>query len=398
MTSEYSDYGIMPRGRSLSDRQLPLFLSQVRLILALDRPCQGIYDTQDDHTGFLRPFSTEMKPSREDAFVAPPIIRSNRLRNGAMIVGSCSQGDRGLKLTEIESINGLSSEEWAKTKDFESLTPVHPCRQIVLAPGGDKPSMRIIDLVAPIGLGQRALIVAPPRSGKTRILKEIAESVSTNHPEMKLVVLLLDERPEEVTDVVRSVKGQVFASSNDQDAKNHVRLAKLALDYARRLAEVGEDVVLLLDSLTRLGRSSNLVQSGPGRTLSGGMDSRALSLPRSIFGAARELEEAGSLTIIATALVETNSRMDEFIYQDFKGTGNCEIVLRRDLAERRIFPAIDVKQSSTRNEEILLGDRTELHNKLRRALYDLSPADAMERLLAMISKSSNNEELLASLK
>lgn len=365
--------------------------------MAANQPCNGIYDTQDGRTGFLRPVSTEMKPSQEDAFVSPPMALSNRLRNGALVGGTCSHGDRGLQLTSIESINGLSPAEWAKIKDFDSLTPVHPRRQIVLAPGNDRPSMRAIDLISPIGEGQRALIVAPPRSGKTRLLTDIAESISTHHPQMRLVVLLLDERPEEVTDVVRAVSGQVFASSNDQDAKNHVRLAKLALDFARRWAEMGQDVVLLLDSLTRLGRSSNLVQSGPGRTLSGGIDTRALALPRSIFGAARELEEAGSLTIVATALTETNSKMDEFIYQDFKGTGNCEIVLRRDLAERRIFPALDIKQSSTRNEEILLGERTDLHNRLRRILYDLPPAEAMNTLLSLISKSSSNDELLRSL-
>jgi transcription termination factor Rho len=226
---------------------------------------------------------------------------------------------------------------------------------------------------------------------------QMAQSVSTNHPEIKLVVLLLDERPEEVTEMVRAVKGQVFASSNDQDAKNHIRLAILALDYARRWAEAGADVVLLLDSLTRLGRSANLVQTGPGRTLSGGVDTRALELPRRIFGAARELEDAGSVTIAATALIETNSRMDDFIYEDFKGTGNCEIVLRRDLAESRIYPAIDIKLSSTRNEEILLGERIEKHNKLRRILYDLSPADAMKALLKLIGNSKSNEELLNSL-
>ena len=343
-----------------------------------------------------------MKPSPEDVFVSPPVALSNRLRNGALVVGTCSRSNRGLQLTAVETINGRSCAEWAEIMDFDSLTPVHPHRQIMLAPGGEpvtgksKPSMRVIDLIAPIGEGQRALIVSPPRAGKTRILTEIAESVSTHHPEMRLVVLLLDERPEEVTEMVRAVNGQVFASSNDQDAKNHVRLAKLALDYARRCAEVGQNVVLLLDSLTRLGRSSNLVQSGPGRTLSGGVDTRALALPRSIFGAARELEEAGSLTIVATALIETNSRMDEFIYQDFKGTGNCEIVLRRDLAERRIFPAIDIKQSGTRNEEILLGERTEPHNRLRRILHDLSPAEAMNTLLSLISNSSSNDELLHS--
>ncbi|MDO8587816.1 MAG: transcription termination factor Rho [Armatimonadota bacterium] len=366
--------------------------------MATDQLCTGIFDTQDGRTGFVRPVSTEMKPGRDDAFVSPAVALGNRLRNGSLVEGTCAAGPRGLQITSVESVNGLPTGDWMKTKDFDSLTPVHPRRQIVLAPGADNPSMRVIDLVAPIGEGQRALIVAPPRSGKTRLLIEIADSVSAYHPEMKLVVLLLDERPEEVTAAIRAVKGQVFASSNDQDARNHTRLARLALDYAKRCAEVGEHVVLLLDSLTRLGRSANLIQSGPGRTLSGGIDARALALPRHIFGAARELEEAGSITIVATALVETNSRMDEFIYQDFKGTGNCEIVLRRDLAEQRIFPAIDIKQSGTRNEEILLGDRIELHNKLRRLLHDRSPVESMTTLLKLIGNSGNNEELLKSLR
>lgn len=363
----------------------------------MSQQCIGIFDTQDGRTGFVRPCSTGMKPGRDDAFVSPPVALTNRLRNGVVVAGACASGDRGLRLASVESVNGLPVAEWKTHADFDSLTPVHPRQQIVLEPGSDNPSMRVVDLIAPIGKGQRALIVAPPRSGKTRLLAQMAQSVSTHYPDVRLVVLLLDERPEEVTDMVRAVKGQVFASSNDQDAKNHIRLARLALDYARRWAEVGADVVLLLDSLTRLGRSSNLVQSGPGRTLSGGVDTRALELPRRIFGAARQLEEAGSITIVATALVETNSRMDDFIYEDFKGTGNCEIVLRRELAEARIFPAIDVKLSSTRNEEILLAERTEQHHKLRRVLYDLSPAEAMKALLKLIGNSASNSELLDSI-
>ena len=347
----------------------------------------------------MRPVSVEMKPSREDAFITPPVALTNRLRNGVVVQGSCSQTDRGRQLSSVELVNDLPPEEWRNIKDFDSLTPVHPHEQIVLEPGAGNTSMRVVDLIAPIGKGQRALIVASPRSGKTRLITQMAQAVSTHHPDIRLVVLLLDERPEEVTDMVRSVKGQVFASSNDQDARNHVRLAKLALDYAKRWAEVGADVVLLLDSLTRLGRSENLLQTGPGRTLSGGVDTRALELPRRIFGAARELEEAGSITIAATALIETESRMDDFIYQDFKGTGNCEIVLRRQLAEARIYPAIDIKLSSTRNEELILGEETiQKHNQLRRVLYDLSPSDAMLALLKMISNTSSNGELLDGLK
>ncbi|HEY3298935.1 MAG TPA: transcription termination factor Rho [Armatimonadota bacterium] len=362
--------------------------------MILNQSCTGIIDTQDGRSGFLRPISTEMKPSREDIFVAPPVMLGNRLRNGAIVEGTSGRTPKGIQLMEVQTVNGLPAEEWKNVKDFDSLTAIHPNQQIVLGLDPAEPTMRIIDLIAPIGKGQRALIVAPPRSGKTRIISQMASSVSKNNPDMKLVVLLLDERPEEVTDMVRSVKGQVFASSNDQDARNHIRLAKLALEYAKRWAEAGADVMLLLDSLTRLGRSSNLAQSGPGRTLSGGVDTRALDMPRRIFGAARQSEEAGSITIVATALVETGSRMDDFIYQDFKGTGNCEIVLRRELAESRVYPAIDVKLSSTRNEELLLGKEVEKHYKLRRILMDLSPIDAMTALLKMVSNSSSNEELL----
>lgn len=363
----------------------------------MTRQCNGIFDTQDGRSGFIRPISTEMKPSRDDVFVSPPVALTNRLRNGVVVAGEYKQGDRGLALASVDSVNGLPAAEWKKLADFDSMTPIHPHEQIVLEPAAGDPSMRAIDLISPIGKGQRGLIVAPPRSGKTRLITGMARAISTHHPEIKLVVLLLDERPEEVTEMVRGVKGQVFASSNDQDARNHIRLAKLGLDYAKRWAEAGADVVLLMDSLTRLGRSANLAQTGPGRTLSGGVDTRALELPRRIFGAARELEEAGSLTIIATALVETNSRMDEFIYQDFKGTGNCEIVLRRDLAESRIFPAIDAKLSGTRNEEILLGNGIERHNKLRRIIYDLTPIEAMKALLKLIANSTSNSELLDSL-
>lgn len=364
----------------------------------MSQSCSGILDTQDGRTGFIRPPSTEMKRGKDDVFVPPPVILTNRLRNGAVIEGNCQKTEKGIQLAAPETINGLPADKWKALKDFESLTPIHPDNQIVLEPGAGDVSMRAIDLIAPIGEGQRVLIVAPPRSGKTRLLNLISQSISTHHPEKKLVVVLLDERPEEVTDFVRSVKGQVFASSSDQDVSNHIRLAVLALDYARRWAEAGSSVVLLLDSLTRLGRSSNLAQSGPGRTLSGGVDARSLELPRRIFGAARNLEEAGSLTIIATALIETNSRMDDFIYQDFKGTGNCEIVLKRELAESMVYPALDVKLSGTRNEELILGERTPQHHQLRRMLVEHPPIDAMRTLLRLIQNSQSNTELLASLR
>jgi transcription termination factor Rho len=359
----------------------------------LSQTFSGIFDAANGLSGFARPVSTTLLPGKQDAFVPASVAGRYKLRNGVMIAGETGRGPRGLQLESISEIGGLPIDEWLKVSDFESLTPIHPDEQIVLEPGSDSQSMRVIDLLAPIGKGQRALVVAPPRSGKTRLLTDIASAVSNHHPEMKLVVLLLDERPEEVTDMVRAVNGQVFASSNDQDAPNHIRLARLALDYAKRLVECGADVILLLDSLTRLGRSSNLAQKGPGRTLSGGVDARSLELPRKIFGAARNAEDGGSMTIVATALVETNSRMDEFIFQDFKGTGNCEIMLRRDLAELRIFPAIDVRQSATRNEDRLFGDRTSAHVKLRQALLNLSPSEAMQTLLKLIANSASNREL-----
>jgi transcription termination factor Rho len=267
-----------------------------------------------------------------------------------------------------------------------------------LSPGNQSPAMRALDLIAPIGKGQRALIVAPPKSGKTMLLKQIANAISENHPESSLIVLLLDERPEEVTDFVRSTRGQVFASSNDRDAPTHMRLARLTLEYAKRKVEAGQDVVILLDSLTRLGRAFNIDQKGPGRTLSGGIDARALELPRKVFGAARNIEEGGSLTIIATALIETESRMDDIIYTQFKGTGNCEIVLRRDLAESMVWPAIDIRQSTTRNEELLLGELTSVHQALRRRLVQMPPKEAMEALLRAIGKTPSNRELLESLR
>lgn len=366
--------------------------------MCLNQESAPIFDTQDGRSGFLRPVTTEMKPGKNDVFVAPPVALTNRLRNGSVVSGQTAQTPRGVQLSTVESVNGLPVTKWKSVPNFDDLTPVHPHEQIVLGQNGADPSMRIVDLLSPIGKGQRALIVAPPRSGKTRLISRMASSISKSYPDIRLVVLLLDERPEEVTEMVRSVNGQVFASSSDQDVRNHIRLAKLALDYAKRWAEVGSDVVLLMDSLTRLGRSANLAQSGPGRTLSGGVDTRALELPRRIFGAARQLEEAGSITIVATALVETNSRMDDFIYQDFKGTGNCEIVLRRDLSESRIYPAIDTRLSGTRNEEAILGSRLEGHRRLRRVLYDLNPIESMTTLLRLVGNSDNNAELLSGLR
>lgn len=364
----------------------------------MNQSCTGIVDTEDGRMGFLRTPSLEFKRTRDDRFIPPPVMRKFNLRDGAEVVGTCVETPKGVQLSEVETVNGIPAEEWIRRKDFDSLTVVHPSEWMELSPGNESPSMRAVDMIAPIGKGQRALIVAPPKSGKTTLLKQIADAISQNHPESSLIVLLLDERPEEVTDFVRAVRGQVFASSNDRDTATHLRLARLTLNYAKRKVEAGQDVVILLDSLTRLGRAYNIDQKGPGRTLSGGLDARALELPRRVFGAARNIEEGGSLTIVATALIETESRMDDVIFTQFKGTGNCEIVLRTDLAESMIWPAIDIRRSMTRNEELLLGDLTAVHQALRRRLAQMPPKEAMEALLRAINKTPSNRELLEGLK
>jgi transcription termination factor Rho len=295
----------------------------------------------------------------------------------------------------IDTVMGLPPEEWAQLKDFDQGASVYPDEKLDLITGPDDESMRVLDLVAPLGKGQRALIVSPPRAGKTMLLKDIAAGVTQNHPECELVALLVDERPEEVTDFRRTTEAQVFASSNDRGEDNHVRVSTLALEYSKRLVETGKDVVVLLDSLTRLGRTFNLWVDGSGRTLSGGLDAEALKVPRQIFGSARNIEGGGSLTIIATALVDTGSRMDEVIFEEFKGTGNSEIVLDREMADKRIFPAVDLRESGTRNEERLLGKvRRKKHNQLFRALNSRAPIEGMQALLRHLRNSPSNAHLL----
>jgi transcription termination factor Rho len=299
-----------------------------------------------------------------------------------------------LQVDKLFTIMGIKPEEWIKTRDFETGHIIYPQEKLQLVTGPGDFSMRAVDLAAPIGKGQRALIVAPPRTGKTILLKKIAASISQNHTEVELVALLVDERPEEVTDFRRSTNAMVFASSNDREADNHVRVSTLSLEYAKRLVEMGKDVVLLLDSLTRLGRNFNLWTDGSGRTLSGGLDARAMTIPRKIFGAARNIEGGGSLTIIATALVDTGSRMDEVIFEEFKGTGNAEIVLDREMADKRIYPAINLRKSGTRNEELLLGDMVRQHHKLFRVLNSRPPIEAMQALLRHFQQIPTNEGLL----
>lgn len=333
----------------------------------MENKCSGILEIEPRGFGFIRQISIDLKRLPSDPYVPPHIITSNRLRAGVLIEGKTSESSDGkLQLSEILHVNDMTPKKWFAVPDISQHTAVNPSEILKLSGPKSDIAMRVIDLICPIGKGQRGLIVASPRSGKTVLLQQIAHSISENHPDLDLVILLIDERPEEITDIRRSIRGLVFASSHDEERLDHTRLAQLALEYAKRRAEQGRDVVLLLDSLTKLGRAFNLAQRSSGRTLSGGVDSRALEIPKRIFGSARALENHGSLTIIATALVDTNSRMDELIFQEFKGTGNMELVLSRDLANLRIFPAINILESGTRREELLFGDATAMHYQLRR--------------------------------
>ena len=353
----------------------------------------------DKKYGFMREFEPALPKDEDDPFMPPPLIRKFNLRDGVLIEGSLKPGRKGgMQVGWIDSVMGMPPKEWARCKDFDQGTIIYPEDKLNLITGPDDISMRIVDLVAPLGKGQRALIVAPPRAGKTVLLKQMAEGISQNHDEVELVALLIDERPEEVTDFRRSTDAEVFASSNDRGEDNHVRVATLAHEYSKRLVEAGKDVVMLLDSLTRLGRTFNLWIDGSGRTLSGGLDAKALKMPRQIFGAARNIEGGGSLTIIASALIETGSRMDDVIFEEFKGTGNAEVVLDRELADKRIYPAINIRESGTRNEERLLGPvRIQKHNRLFRALNSRPPLQAMQALLRHMRNSPSNAHLLTEL-
>ena len=353
----------------------------------------------DKNFGFIRELRHDLRKGDSDPFCSPPVIRKNNLRDGVVLDGTLKPGRKGdMQVDQVHKIMDVEPKDWATTRDFDNGQIIYPNEKLNLVTGSDDVDMRVVDLVAPLGKGQRALIVAPPRTGKTVLLKEIAAGVSKNHEEVELVCLLVDERPEEVTDFKRSTKAQVFASSNDRGDDNHVRVSTLALEYAKRLVELKKDVVLLLDSLTRLGRTFNLFVNGSGRTLSGGLDANALKVPRRIFGAARNIEGGGSLTIIATALIETGSRMDDVIFEEFKGTGNSEIVLDREMADKRIFPAVNLRKSGTRNEELLIDEeQLPAHNRLMRALNSRPPLEAMKALLRHLKQSESNEEMLASL-
>ena len=361
-------------------------------------PFSGILETDARRFGFVRKLSPTLARTAADPFVPPALMLSLNLRSGAYLQGTAlEKNGKSPEVTAVDSINGLSPAMWKGVPEFSRLEVVSPDETLQLeGPGCDR-AMRVVELFCPIGKGQRALIVSPPKAGKTMLLQQLAHAVSTLNPGVELLVLLIDERPEEVTDMRRSITGEVFASSSDTDRGNQVRLAQLVLEYARRKVEVGKDAVILLDSLTRLGRAFNIHQKSSGRTLSGGVDIRALEIPKRIFGAARRIEHGGSLTIIATALIETNSRMDELIFQEFKGTGNMELVLDRDLANERIFPAMDLGASGTRREELLFGPAVAEHQKLRRSIARMSPRDAMLSVLKLIEQYPTNDLLLAKL-
>ncbi|GAB4155987.1 MAG: hypothetical protein Tsb009_32870 [Planctomycetaceae bacterium] len=359
---------------------------------------EGVLELHPKGYGFIRDPQKNYSAQDSDAFVSSSVIEKHGLREGIMIRGEVGPGTRGQgpRLKAIETIDGRSLEEYANIKHFDELTPINPFEQIVLERGPTPITMRVMDLVTPIGKGQRALIVAPPRTGKTMLLQDIAESVSVNHPEVKLIVLLIDERPEEVTEMRRNARGEVIASSMDRDVESHVRISQLIVERGKRLAEAGEDVFILLDSITRTARAFNKWVGNTGRTMSGGLDVKALDIPKKMFGTARRFDEGGSLTVCATALIDTGSRMDEVIFQEFKGTGNMELVLSRELADRRIWPAIDISLSGTRREEKILSPEVlEGTTMLRRSLVSLRPVEAMEQLIQTLARFPTNAEFLS---
>lgn len=356
----------------------------------------GILEINEKGYGFVRRIDYEFSYHPKDPFLKPDEVKLHDLRSGLVVEGEFEQDQSGNRhIHSIEKINGKPSEEWQKINRFELQTPIMPNEYIKLGHNPDDTELRVIDLIAPIGRGQRALIVAPPRTGKTVLLKKIAKSLTENYPDISTGILLVDERPEEVTDFLRSTNAEVFASSNDKPTESHIRISEMALGYVKRKAEYGGHAVLLIDSLTRLGRAYNAAQANSGRTLSGGLDIRALEIPKKIFGSARKIEGGGSLTIIATCLIETNSRMDDLIFEEFKGTGNMELVLDRDIANDRIYPAINIAASGTRNEDKFITDSLEERNMVRRFLLKKNPKESLSMLLQVIRRTESNEELFA---
>jgi transcription termination factor Rho len=361
-----------------------------------DQLAQGVLELHPKGFGFLRNPARHYAAQPVDPYVPAPVIQQMHLREGLQLTGPVEPGRKGSgpRLVRVEQIEGAKPDQYRR-RNFDDLTPVDPHEQIVLETGAEPLTTRVMDLLTPIGKGQRGLIVAPPRTGKTILLQHIAQAVVKNHPEMHVSMLLIDERPEEVTEMRRTVRGEVIASSSDRDSSNHLRTAELVVERAKRLAEQGKQVFVLLDSLTRLARAYNKGVGNSGRTMSGGIDIRALEVPKRLFGTARVFEEGGSLTIMGTALIETGSRMDDIIFQEFKGTGNMELVLDRRLADRRIFPAMDISQSGTRKEErILPPEVLKRVTLLRRSLVSLNPVSAMESLIKKLAEFPSNAAFL----
>ena len=367
-----------------------------KLTNADDQIVEGILEVLPDGYGFLRGENYLSTP--KDVYVSPVQIRRFKLDKGDKVKGISrmpKEGEKFPALIYVGEVNGETPEKAYKRKKFDDLIPIYPTERIKLETVPNEYAMRIIDLISPIGKGQRGTIVAPPKVGKTTLIKKIANSITANNPDMELIVLLIDERPEEVTDMKRSIKGDVIYSTFDELPEHHVKVAEMVLERAKRLTEQNKDVIILLDSITRLARAYNIVMPPSGRTLSGGLDPSALHKPKKFFGAARNIENGGSLTILATALIETGSRMDDVIYEEFKGTGNMEVHLDRKLSERRIFPAIDINKSGTRREELLLTPKElEVTYALRRAMSTMSVADVTEELITEMTETKNNEEFL----
>ena len=363
---------------------------------------EGVLEVLPDGFGFLRSPNYNYLPSAEDIYVSPAQIRRFDLKKGDTVTGTIrapKDKEKYFALLKVDKINNTTPDKSKERILFSNLTPQHPDSRLVMETDQNLFSTRVLDLAAPIGKGQRGLIVAPPKSGKTVILQDIANAIAINNPEIHLIVLLIDERPEEVTDMIRNVKGEVIASTFDEPPERHVQVAEMVIEKARRLVEHQHDVVILLDSLTRLARAYNTIQPHSGKILSGGIDANALHKPKRFFGAARNVVQGGSLTILSTALIETGSRMDEVIFEEFKGTGNMEVVLDRRLADRRLYPAIDFTKSGTRKENLLFHpSELEKIYLLRQAVADLTPVDSMNLLLTRLRKTKNNVEFLLSLK
>lgn len=364
---------------------------------------RGILEVMPDGFGFIR--SDNYLPGEQDVYVAPSQIRRFNLKTGDIVEGNTrvkTEKEKFSALLYVKSINGYTPEVTARRYNFEDMTPIFPNERLSLETPGASVAMRIMDLISPVGKGQRGMIVSPPKAGKTTLLKEVAKSVKKNNPEMHMIILLIDERPEEVTDIREAIEGpnvEVIYSTFDELPDHHKRVSEMVIERAKRLVEHKKDVIILLDSITRLTRACNLVVPPSGRTLSGGLDPAALHMPKRFFGAARNMREGGSLTILATALVETGSKMDDVVYEEFKGTGNMEMVLDRKLSEKRVFPAIDIPKSGTRREDLLLnGEELEAINIIRKALNGMKSEEAVDRILDLFSKTNNNREFVAMVK